>query len=58
MTRQTFETVETFKNYELQHGTKGDVRILSFGKIFRQFTGQNRHKDAKHYMEMLKGALS
>ena len=58
MTRQKFETIETFKNYELQYGTKGDVRILSFGKVFRKFTGQNRCKDAKHYMETLRNALS
>ena len=58
MTRQKFETVEKFMMYELQHGTKGDARILMFGEVFRRFTGQNKINDARRYFEVIKKANS
>ena len=57
MTKQVFETVDTFKNYKLQFGTKGDARITSYDKVFRRFTGQNKMVDARKYFENLKLTL-
>lgn len=55
--RQKFETVDTCKMYELQIGTKGDVRILMYGKVFRRFTGYNKHSDAKRWFKNIKEIL-
>lgn len=56
--RQVFKTIDSFRNYELQHGSKGDVRILLYGKVFRRFTTENKITDGRRYFENIKKALS
>lgn len=51
--RATWTTVETCGNYEFQKNNYEEVRIKSFGRVFRTFNGQNAHADARRYWKTI-----
>lgn len=52
--RAKWYTTETCKNYEFQTNQYEEVRILSYGKVFRTFNGYDCRITAKRWWNNIK----